>query len=123
MPRRTVVIQKTVDPALDSLDDGPDATTLAPIGSRQQIVEALARYNTAPDGSKPKSPLAAGMSLMLFGPGMYVEVPMQSEDEEITQFLVTMTDEDFAFPVLARACRAHKWTMMDPESGQSLRFG
>jgi hypothetical protein len=123
MPRRTVVIQKTVDPALDALDDGPEAGALAPIGTRQQIVEALARYNTAPDGGKSKSPLAAGMSLMLYGPGMYVEVPMQGEDDDITQFLVTMTDEDFAFPVLARACRAHRWTMMDPESGQSLRFG
>jgi hypothetical protein len=37
--------------------------------------------------------------------------------------MVTMTDEDFAFPVLTRACRLYKWTLMDPETGQRLRFG
>ena len=33
-----------------------------------------------------------------------------------------MTDEDFAFPVLVRACQMNRWTMLDTGTGQRLRF-
>jgi len=45
-----------------------------------------------------------------------------ASDGVVRQVMVTMTDEDFAFPVLVRLCRAWRWTMLDTASGQRLRF-
>ena len=39
--------------------------------------------------------------------------------DEVAQVIITISDEDFAFPVLLKMCRMNKWRMMDPESGQS----
>lgn len=111
---RQVVIIKTVDPSHDDADGMPA------LGSMKQVRDTLSRYNTSGDGAPPDR--AAEMSLAtLYGPGLVCE--MSTADDEVRQIMVTMTDEDFAFPVLARLCRENKWTMMDPESGQRLRFG
>lgn len=94
-------------------DDEP--AMLGPVG---QVTAALARYNTAPDG-RPSDPATGSASVSLFGPGLVMEmVPI---DGEVRQIIVTMTDDDFAFPVLLRLCREQKWTMLDPETGR--RFG
>lgn len=114
MAKRQVVILKSVDPADD------DGGGMPSLGDLKDVLDQLARYNTTPDGSKPR-PGADTSVMVLFGPGMIVELSPQ--DDEVKQLMVTMTDEDFAFPVLTRASRAFKWTMMDPESGQRLRFG
>lgn len=108
-----MVILKSVDPA-DDTDGG-----LPPMGTKAEVLDQLARFNTAPDGAKPKNPDQIVMAI--YGPGMVVELAVQ--DDEVKQLMVTMTDEDFAFPVLTRACRVYKWTLMDPETGQRLRFG
>jgi hypothetical protein len=108
-----VVILKSVDPA-DDADGG-----LPPMGTKDEVLDQLARFNTAPDGAKPKN--ADQIVMTIYGPGMFVELAVQ--DDEVKQLMVTMTDEDFAFPVLTRACRVYKWTLMDPETGQRLRFG
>ena len=101
---------KSVDPA----DEGG----LPPLGTLKQVEQTLARFNTAPDGALGKASMGL---LTMYGPGMIVEIP--TGNDEISQLMVTMTDDDFAFPVLMRLCREQKWTLMAPETGQRLRFG
>lgn len=89
------------------------------MGSVKDVVATLKGFNCWPDGSGPeglgKSP---GMALA-YGPGLILEIPMmEGASGEVAQVLATMTDEEFAFPVLMRLCRAAGWTMMDPESGR-----
>jgi hypothetical protein len=112
MPKRQLVLINAAKPADTDDRDGPAG--LPPLGDLRHVTSALARYNTAPDGGKP----GVGM-LTLYGPGLIMEIPTGRED--ITQVMVTMTDDDFAFPVLTRLCREQRWTMMDPDSGR--RFG
>lgn len=102
---------KTVDPA----DEG----ALPPLGSLDHVESVLARFNTAGDGA-PRRNGEVGLRT-LYGPGMIVEVP--TGHDEVGQLMITMTDDDFAFPVLMRLCREQRWTLMDPETGQRLRFG
>ncbi|MDP1660340.1 MAG: hypothetical protein Q8L55_00355 [Phycisphaerales bacterium] len=113
MAKRSVVILKSVDPGAEVTEGLP------PMGTTAEVLDQLARFNTAPDGAKPKNP--DQIVTTIYGPGMLVELAAQ--DDEVRQLMVTMTDEDFAFPVLTRACRVYKWTLMDPETGQRLRFG
>lgn len=105
-------------PAVDPRSAGDDEAPV--LGSVAEVTGALARYNTAPD--KPLSPVAAAGgvgAVTLYGPGLIMEmVPIEGE---VRQVMVTMTDDDFAFPVLLRLCREQKWTMLDPETGR--RFG
>lgn len=108
MPKRQLVLLKAVDPTQSG--DG-----LPPLGSIKEVLEQLARYNTGPDGP-PKADLGVRV---LHGPGLVMEMP--TGQDEVRQIMVTMTDDDFAFPVLSRLCREQRWTMMDPESGR--RFG
>lgn len=108
MPKRQLVLLKAVDPTQSG--DG-----MPPMGTVDEVLTQLARYNTSPDGP-PKPELGVRV---LFGPGMIMEMPMS--DDEVRQVMVTMTDDDFAFPVLTRLCREQRWTMMDPDSGR--RFG
>ncbi|MGQ0627165.1 MAG: hypothetical protein ACT4PL_03585 [Phycisphaerales bacterium] len=105
---RQIVLLKAVDPRRS--EDG-----LPALGTIRTVTECLARYNTAPDGA----PAKGGGIALLFGPGLIVEMPTGNDD--VVQLMVTMTDEDFSFPVLQRVCREQQWTMMDPESGR--RFG
>ena len=84
-----------------------------PLGSLRALREAFAPYNTAPDGS----PSASGTEL-LHGPGLVVEIPTGLP--EINQAMLTVTDDDIAWPVLSRACRVQGWTLVDLESGRTL---
>lgn len=89
---------------------------LPALGTVLAVLGALARYNTGTDGTVTKNGSGA---VMMYGPGMVMEmVPI---DGEVKQVMVTMTDDDFAFPVLMRLCREQRWTMLDPETGR--RFG
>lgn len=111
MPRaRQVIIIKAAAPSAKT-DDG-----LPALGSLDEIASVLARYNTGSDGS-PK--WRTGPIAMLYGPGFFLEVANSGDD--VRQIMATMTDEDFAFPVLSRLCREQRWTLMDPETGR--RFG
>ncbi|MCE2966101.1 MAG: hypothetical protein ACK5WB_10270 [Phycisphaerales bacterium] len=111
MPRtRHIVIMKNVDPA--HAEDG-----MPTIGSLTEVRAVLDRYNTGTDGTE--SPNALG-SMVLYGPGMVLEI--LADGGPVRQIMVTMTDDDFAFPVLTRVCREQKWTLLDPETGQRLRF-
>lgn len=96
-------------------EEGDDGSR--PMGSLKEVVASLKRFNCWPDGSGPegmgKSP---GMALA-YGPGMIMEIPTMGGGD-VMQVLATMTDEEYAFPVLMKLCRENGWTMMDPESGR-----
>lgn len=109
MPKRQLVLMKAAKPG--------DDEGLPSMGTLRPVLDALARHNTASDSSPARSTV-----LLLFGPGMLVEIAAADGDaSEVRQIMVTMTDDDFAFPILARLCREQQWTMMDPETGR--RFG
>ena len=103
MPKRQIV-----------LTGGTDNGEAPPMGSLREVMEALSHFNTAPDGSG--GPGAA--TAILHGPGLIVELP--TAVEEIRQALVTLVDEDTAWPVLTRMCKSLSWRMMDPETGRSF---
>lgn len=111
--KRSVVIMKSVDGQME------------PLGFLRHVAAALGKYNIAPDGSGPAGFGERMGTGVLFGPGMVVEVALNDptitgDGPEIAQVLVTITDEDFAFPVLLRLCRGMGWRMVDPDSGRSF---
>ncbi len=90
-----------------------DSVELPPMGTLEGVLESFAQYNTAEDGS----PRRNGM-VVLHGPGMVVEIA--TFGETINQAMVTMKEEDYAFMVLWRLCKATAWRMTDPETGQAF---
>jgi hypothetical protein len=92
---------------------GPEkAGSPTPLGSRRQVTEVLACFNTGPDGAPPSS---MGTEFY-YGPGMTVEIP--SSMDQISQAIATMSDEEIALPVLMKLCKTHSWKLMDIESGR-----
>lgn len=115
MPRsRQIIVLRSVSPTDD------DDRGLPPLGEQADILRILERYNTAPDNGPPGKKAELGLAT-LHGPGMVVEY--STADRSVRQLMVTMTDDDFAFPVLARLCREQRWALLDPETGQRLNFG
>lgn len=88
--------------------------TQAVLGSVKEFREAVAVFNTAPDGGASK---ALGME-QLHGPGYVLEIPANANP--LTQAIVHVHDEDTAWPVLARLCRSLRWKLVDLESGRSF---
>lgn len=88
-----------------------------PLGTSRQIREAFAAFNTAPDGSTKRS---LGTEFY-YGPGIQVELP--SGQSEVNQALVTLVEEDIAWPVLLRMCRKMNWALQDPNSGRIFGAG
>lgn len=86
-----------------------------PLGSRRDIREHLARFNTSGDGTEPK---ASRGTEVLYGPGMVIEIPLNMDS--VAQAMVTMSDEDIAWPVLMRLCKELSWQMVDLESGRAF---
>ncbi len=86
----------------------------APLGSMRRVEELLSPFNTAPDGG----PTGSMGTKRLYGPGMVIDLP--TGQDEVTQALVTMVEEDIAWPVLSRLCKVLKWKMVDLESGRSF---
>jgi len=83
------------------------------LGRKREVLRQLGQFNTAPDGS----PESFGVA---HGPGFLVELPMVEDKDEVTQMMVTVLDEETAWPVLARLCKQHRWQMVDPASGRSF---
>ncbi len=82
------------------------------MGRKQEILKELARYNIAMDGS------AEGFSTA-WGPGIRLEFPFVEDKDPINQIMVTLGEEDYAWPVLTRLTKEMCWRMMDPESGRT----
>jgi len=84
-----------------------------PLGTAKEVREALARFNTGPDGSARQTGTE-----VLHGPGMVLEIPQNVD--EVQQAMVTVLDDDIAWPVLSRVCRHLSWKMIDLETGMSF---
>lgn len=105
MPKRNLLIIKIAEPK--SMDDHDQA--MIPIGSRREIYKSLEDYNTFPDREGGE---------FLYGPGLTIQIP--ANDGEVTQMLVSLADEETAWPVLDRIRNAMGWNLMDPDSGRVL---
>ncbi len=112
---RSILLVKLLKNDEDEADAGAAVLNMVSLGSYKQVVRLLEQFNTAPDGSR--SPESAGV---LFGPGITVQMPMVGPDDPVTQVVVSLNEEDMAFPVLLRVCRMLGWKMMDPASGRTF---
>jgi hypothetical protein len=88
------------------------------LGSLKELSDVLGRFNTGPDGAAA-SP--GRLTCFFHGPGMIVEVP--TGQPAIQQAIVTVTDAEFAWPVLTKLCRALAAKMVDIETGQTFGAG
>ncbi|MGP1345188.1 MAG: hypothetical protein ACTS3F_00785 [Phycisphaerales bacterium] len=118
MPKlRTILLIRVLD------DEGPESAGLdpstaavlnaVPLGTAREFATAAARFNIAPDGN----PMTTNV---LYGPGVLVQLPFAAPDDPVQQALVSLIEDDIAWPVLIRLCKANRWKMMDPESGRTF---
>lgn len=100
---------------------GEGVGSMEPMGTLKEVLAAAGNFNVAPDGSGPSGMGSAPGMAVLHGPGFVVEVPDSGGMKaDVMQVMVTVTDEDFAWPVLSRMCKAAGWRMMDPETGRTF---
>ncbi|MCA9309786.1 MAG: hypothetical protein KDA21_01170 [Phycisphaerales bacterium] len=112
---RQILLVKLLD--MDPDEDGGDgANTMlnsVPLGTYRQIQDLVADSNVAPDGS----PESVGI---LYGPGITLQLPMVGPDDPVVQVMVSLDEEEIAWPVLTRLCRRLGWKMLDPDSGRTF---
>lgn len=91
------------------------------LGTFKEVLVVLARHNVSADGSGPSGRgVSPGMAI-LHGPGFTCELPDGGDlKADISQIMTTVTDEDFAWPVLSNLCKVNKWKMTDPDTGRSF---
>lgn len=94
---------------IQTRQDEQSANGLPPIGSRAELLSRLSHYNTAPESEESDE--------ILYGPGIRLEMP---PGDPINQLLVTVTEEEIAWPVMLRLCRDFNWSMLDPNTGRTL---
>lgn len=87
-----------------------DAGKQAPLGTRSEIIKALAPYNTAPDGS--------GDTTVAHGPGFSVQFPLTDARDDVNQCLIAIVEEEIAISVLLRICKQTTWALLDPDTGR-----
>ncbi|MEO1130784.1 MAG: hypothetical protein AAFX05_13915 [Planctomycetota bacterium] len=92
---------------------GPSVLNMVSLGAYSDVVKLLAQFNTAPDGGQD----SIGV---LWGPGITMQMPMVGPKDPVMQLMVSMTDENIAWPVLERICATLGWKMMDPKSGRTF---
>lgn len=102
--KRQLVLTKPKNP------ESPIDGTL-PLGSQKEFIAKVGEHNLAPDGGEP----GKSGTLFLHGPGMILEFAASADP--IHQALITVTDTDFAWPVLSKICKLFGWKMQDVESG------
>ena len=111
--RRTILLVKTAENGEHYTPGSPAALNTVTIGSFAEIARSLRDFNTAADGD----PESRGV---LHGPGIVVQLPMLDDDDPVNQILVSINDDEIAWPVLLRICRSMGWKMMDPQSGRTF---
>lgn len=81
-----------------------------PLGSRTEIVDSLARFNTLAevDGGD-----------MLWGPGIRIELP--PEEDPIQQMLLHIVEEEIAWLPIVRLAKQFDWAVTDIETGRELQ--
>ena len=94
-------------------EDGVPGGPLPPLGTRAEIRAALEAFNTYPDGAA--KPAAMGTE-RLYGPGFVIE--LATSVDKPSQVMVTIDDDETAWPELSRICRRLAWSMADAESGR-----
>ena len=111
---RTVAKKRTI-----VLINQPTPGAMEPLAVLRDFLATVGRHNIAGDGSGPTGLGVVPGMMLLFGPGCIFEVPGDGEPAtEVMQAMVSVTDEDFAWPVLSRLCKEQNWKMMDPDSGR-----
>ena len=91
----------------------PDGDSENSLGVKAQFVDDVARFNIATDGSSENAGIA-------FGPGFRLELPLVGDKDPVSQALITITEEDNAWPVLTRICREMNWRLMDLDTGRTF---
>jgi hypothetical protein len=113
IPTEGVYLGRRRQIVLSRQSDGENAE-LTPLGKPDEVLAALAVFNTAPDGSPP------GLgAITLYGPGMAMTMP--TTQPEVTQLIANLSDEEIALPVLMRMCKSLEWSMTDMETGMKFR--
>ena len=90
----------------------PGSSKQTPLGTRGEVLKRVREWNTAPDGS--------GDTSLAHGPGFIMQFPLVDARDDIQQVLVSVIEDDVAWPVLSRICKNLGWTMMDPETGRTF---
>lgn len=82
---------------------------MAPLGERKTLVGALSHCNIAPecDGGD-----------VLHGPGICIELP--PDQDPVSQMLLSIVEEEIAWPVVVRLARQFEWKVLDMETGREL---
>jgi len=83
--------------------------TLAPIGTRAQIVTDLARLNTAPE--QPGGHV-------LYGPGFELHFP--PDQDPVTQILVAETDDSICRLTIWMIAKKMHWRLVDTNTGEAF---
>jgi len=100
MARKRYVIQHAIPSA-----DG----SLAPMGTRAELVTGLATCNTGPD--QPSGSI-------LYGPG--IELVIAPGEDPVRQMEMAVTDDDIAWTIIHRMKKQFGWKFIDPESGRTF---
>ena len=103
MSKRQIIITAAAE-------EGADDGQIADLGTRDEVYERLTHFNTYPDTPDGE---------FLYGPGLTIQAPVTGSDT-VSQLLVVLISEDFAWPVLENIARQTGWRMMDPDSGRTL---
>ena len=80
-----------------------------PLGTRSEIVESLARFNTLAE-------VEGGD--MLWGPGIRIELPTE---DVIQQMLLYIVEEEIAWLPIVRLAKQFDWSVTDIETGRELQ--
>lgn len=80
-----------------------------PLGTRSEIVESLARFNTLAE--------VEGGDI-LWGPGIRIELPME---DVIQQMLLYIVEEEIAWLPIVRLAKQFDWSVTDIETGRELQ--
>ena len=85
------------------------ANGLPSIGRRADLVRKLADYNTAPEREGDD---------VLHGPGIRLELPPDQLD--VSQMLMTVTEEEIAWLVIMRLLKDFEWKILDMNTGREF---
>ena len=96
-------------------EDVPSILNAVALGPYKKVESDLGRFNTYPDGSRNVDSFG-----VLYGPGFMLQMPMVGPNDPVSQVIVTMQEEDVAWPVLLRICKHLGWRMMDQQSGRTF---
>jgi hypothetical protein len=85
------------------------ANGLAPLGDRNELLQRLSHFNTAPDHEGGDT---------LYGPGIVLDLP--PADEPLNQILLTVTEEEIGWLVIIKLLKEFRWSLIDTTTGNTL---